>query len=456
MKLRLALIAATAVALASASPAAALEQATYEARAVVGHPLQQPFGNSGEVAHAWASPTRAADESPLSAVSPALPANGLIAFAGDTGDGSSPGDIYVLAPDGTGLRALTSTPELVEYAPTWSPDGSRLAFVRSDVYPDATWLPCWTLCQLVVVDPSTGAETFSADIPQDTGLTFAWVPHSLAWSPDGRAIAIGLAACGVGGCGPNPPGEFSVIADLDSGAFRTFTQPYIATWSPDGEWLVLEDDPAASGPSQLLVPADLIGTGVVVDIAAIAELPGVRPLPHRPGYGVEGWMPDGSALFVSTEAGLDVMTVADGERRTVIAGVVEGVAVSPDGSQIAYMREMAPDYVQRVWVAAVDGSDRRLLAELSCQCPLTTPVWSPDGSLLLVGDEEGWFTVRPDGTGRTEITPFMLRGDHTFPGSPPPGWQPVPTGSSVPTEQPAVDTAMEFSMPTHPGTPIEN
>ena len=63
-----------------------------------------------------------------------LSRNGLIAFSGDTGDGSSASDIYVVAPDGTGLRALTSTRQLAEEVPTWSPDGNRLAFVRRPTF----------------------------------------------------------------------------------------------------------------------------------------------------------------------------------------------------------------------------------------------------------------------------------------------------------------------------------
>ncbi len=127
-------------------------------------------------------------------------ANGLIAFPVGTGDNDSPlSDIYLAAPDGTGLRALTATPDLVEYAPTWSPDGSRLAFVRTaGHYPT----PCTTTgCELIVVDPSTGTETFSAEIPQpEMAGPGEWLPQSLAWSPDGsgdRGRSRGAAASAV-------------------------------------------------------------------------------------------------------------------------------------------------------------------------------------------------------------------------------------------------------------------
>ena len=38
------------------------------------------------------------------------------------------GDLWVAEPDGSGLRALTSTPAIEEAQAAWSPDGSRIAF----------------------------------------------------------------------------------------------------------------------------------------------------------------------------------------------------------------------------------------------------------------------------------------------------------------------------------------
>jgi hypothetical protein len=220
-----------------------------------------------------------------------------------------------------------------------------------------------------------------------------------------------------------------VIADLETGAFTTFTPPYRAVWSPDGEWLSL-NHPWIAGSSLLLVPADLIGTGDAVDVA---ELPGIRELlPERPGVvmGSVAWMPDSKAIVADfgpptaeygSDSWIDVVTVADGERRTVIEGGFDPV-VSPDGSQIAYLREHGS--LNEIWVAAADGNNPRRVAPVS----LTSPAWSPDGSLLLAEDYQGEFTVRPDGTDRTTLS---IR-DHTpkfpiswvFPGS---GidWQPA-------------------------------
>ncbi len=79
--------------------------------------------------------------------------------------------------------------------------------------------------------------------------------------------------------------------------------------------------------------------------------------------------------------------------------------------------------------AATRGSDRHRVARSP-----SSPTWSPDGSLLLASDDEGWFTVRPDGTGRTEL-PALLSPEPRTLCCPvdPPSWQPLPSNSPVPT-----------------------
>ncbi len=58
----------------------------------------------------------------------AAPAGGAVAG----GDGrvlfSSGGDLHSVLPDGSGLQALTTTPDAEEAQASWSPDGSRVAF----------------------------------------------------------------------------------------------------------------------------------------------------------------------------------------------------------------------------------------------------------------------------------------------------------------------------------------
>jgi len=93
--------------------------------------------------------------------------NGLIAFVSD-------GDIHVVEPDGSGLERITSGPG-VEYLPTWSRDGTKLAFW--------SWHEAGP-ADLVVVDADGKNAT---TVASTTGLPYA----TLEWSVDGAEIMYG-------------------------------------------------------------------------------------------------------------------------------------------------------------------------------------------------------------------------------------------------------------------------
>src|SRR5205823_1424313 len=74
-------------------------------------------------------------------------------------------DIYVMNADGSGERALTAGAD-IDFFPSWSPDGRRLAFYRNG------WI--WVM---------------NADGTGSSNLTSQWWDSSPTWSPDGARIA---------------------------------------------------------------------------------------------------------------------------------------------------------------------------------------------------------------------------------------------------------------------------
>ena len=354
--------------------------------------------------------------------------NGLIAFVGASAESEagSGTEIYVVAPDGAGLRALTSTPDVSEMAPAWSPDGSRVAFLRNVRTGGG---------ELVVIDPATGDETFAADIP---GLSNSDVLPP-QWSPDGRLIALDVANA-----------DTPHVVDLETQTWTTISSGTFLGWSPDGRWFLFALD---DGPL-LLVPADLLGT---TDLDDVSDLPGVRPLPVQlEDVSRVTWMPDSTAVALSRpDSSTDVVTIADGQRRTLLE---DGFSPSwsPDASHLAYLRCLdtrdpvdtvpadqadvdprQPD--ASVWVAAADGTGARAVAT-----SLVPPIWSPDGSLLLAVAPDGLFTVRPDGTDITRLTRGMVpKKEGAFSGATAcagpisgpeffgPVWQPMPPSAAT-------------------------
>jgi Tol biopolymer transport system component len=66
-----------------------------------------------------------------------------IAFDSKPGQYSADMDIYVMAPDGSGLTNLTNTPTLREADPAWSPDGTKIVYARLD--PEVGTWGIWTM-----------------------------------------------------------------------------------------------------------------------------------------------------------------------------------------------------------------------------------------------------------------------------------------------------------------------
>jgi dipeptidyl aminopeptidase/acylaminoacyl peptidase len=311
-----------------------------------------------------------------------LAQNGLMAFIGASAGTGGSGDVYLVNEDGSGLRRLTDTDE-PELSPAFSPDGSRLAYLRGRACP---------LCgddhvgiaQVVVIDVASGRETLAADVP----IGDAW---SLAWSPDGRSIV----AHSQGSSG----GWSTSSVDLESGAWEELTRSLDApaAWSPDGDWLlVIQGDVFA-------IRADAVGHRPVEDPSAV---PGVRQLTDDGRYKLlPSWAPDsGSVLFMSTAQSwaprIEVVELTDPKPR-VLADAAFSAVWSPSGASVAYLRgDRATPTGAEVWVADADGSHARRVAR-----SFTPPKWSPDGTLLYLFGEDSLFAV--DATGSGELVHFM-------------------------------------------------
>lgn len=279
------------------------------------------------------------------------PRGNLIAFRARDG-------IRVVAPGGGTSRRVTRGAE--DGLPAWSPDGSRLAFLRN-VEARQT--------QILYTVPARGG-ALRRHFGGGFGLTIARRPQ---WSPDGRRLAF---AAGVG--------TFDVyVAQARGGAPRRLRSGDWPAWSPDGRRIAY----------------------TLRSALQVMSADGARPRRVRSESGSDfsagpTWSPDGRRLLFATfrlQRDLEITVVnanGTGLRQLTRNTVHDFSPVwSPGRRQVAFVRRGA------VWLMSSDGSrQRRLVAGV-------TPSWSPNGREIAFATARGVHIVGAAGGAPRFVAP---------------------------------------------------
>jgi Tol biopolymer transport system component len=267
---------------------------------------------------------------------------------------SKDAEILLMAPDGSDKHRLTDN-DRTDFDPAWSADGSQLAYSSSGADADV-----W-----VINADGTGDHDVSND-PDGPDI-------QPAWSPDGMQIAF---------VKQNFDGTSAIwVMDSDGGNQRQLT-----------------DDSSIN----------------------------VRP----------NWSPDGTKIaFPSSRSGsFELYTIAsDGTNRrrlTFTDSIQEdNPNWSPDGSMLAFDACMSPTYPcpgspnNEIFSMRADGSGRRRLTnDPSIDA---NPAWSPDGTQIVFRSDRApdgtqLWKMNADGSGVVQLTFVPYQGGVD------PDWQPVP------------------------------
>jgi Tol biopolymer transport system component len=279
--------------------------------------------------------------------------NGMIVFQSDR-DGNY--DLYVMNPDGTDVRNLTSH-SASDTAPIPSPDGRRIAFQSNRDGND----------EIYVLDLETGAQSNLTNHPAND--------HSPTWSPDGSSIAF--------------------VSDRDA----LLLDEARGLWAND--IYIMNSD--GSDPRRLTAGNLTNGYGGLAwspDGGSIALC-----LSSFTRYG--GYFPLGIHLMNLSDLTLTRLTFDS-------ATIQCDPKWSPDGSQILYI--VSGSGFSNIYRMNSDGSDQNSVSTDPATYD-TTPSWSTDGKSIVFASDRGdgyhLYFMNADGSNLIQLTNGP--GEETFP-----------------------------------------
>jgi dipeptidyl aminopeptidase/acylaminoacyl peptidase len=270
---------------------------------------------------------------------------------------SNAGDIVVVDHETTVARSLVAHPALDRDA-RWSPDGTRLAFIRVSGG-DA-----------VVIADATG-RTLAVS------RSFASIdPDSIAWAPNGREI-------GVATQGTDPA---IVLIDAATGATRKVEVDYLmfeVHWRPpDGRQLLFR---TGASPGSLAIVSIEDGSVVPVPTRG-SDGDSLRPM---------GWTPDGRSVLYQYNEGADAgqTIVLDLETGAETRLDVAFGHVSNAGTRVAGV-----DRAGRFCVVAISGGPCDVIEDaVEVEGAHGASVsWSPDDRWIAISHNPVWL-VDPTG-----------------------------------------------------------
>ena len=284
-----------------------------------------------------------------------LAGNGVIALAKD-------GDIFVADRPGGDLRPLVAGPE-DDRSPMFSPDGTRLAFLRDTGQGSF----------LMVADPDG---TNVVAIPLESRDLEYW-----SFAPDGRSL---MAVGSIGG------EERVFIRPVDPRAAPTVLDVQLLNPSMLRSWAIPTFNP--TNPQEILVVGQLEPDGPrglhVYDLATGGIRTIVEPADEQ--FQDIAWLPDGEHIIY--RVGLDPRVVAaDGSGDRAFDALRGRFSpLSNDGTRV--VAERGGEGVQTPRppeIVPINGEDEHVVlacgpgTDIECPSPPTDWIWSPDDSMLI-------------------------------------------------------------------------
>ena len=293
------------------------------------------------------------------------------------------GDLWMMSNAGTAHHLVATGTTLG--APTWSPDGTRLAYTR------------------LASSHKTHIWTMAVDGSEAEHLTEGLEP---AWSPDGAMIAFAREV-------DTPIYDRHIaVMHSDGSGQRALTaggrNEGAPAWSPDGSRLAYVRQISLGYESELIV-ADADGSNARAYVGNVDWRGGVSWSPDGSSVAFVRTTDTGSALYVSTLDGTGERVIADSH------GQILRPQWSPDGQRIAFINLLDDTEWDLLYASALYVSGIEATSSIEVERPKTipsagtTPVGEPPGELGL----DPFYTKHIDAglpvVGSSEVSDEALR-----------------------------------------------
>jgi RHS repeat-associated protein len=281
--------------------------------------------------------------------------------------------VYGINGDGTGLQQLSQPPAGTrDFGPLrYSPNAAKIAFQRIDAQ---------SIPQIWVMNANgtSPVRVSAAGVPSDT----------FSWAPDGTRLAV-------------VANSQLYLVNADGTGLRALTAApnavALPSFSPDGTRIAFGNSVGGAASQIYVINAD--GSGLT-NLSQTPANSDVEPV----------WSPDGGKIaftrFVSAPSALtgDLYVMnPDGSGKTNLTSTRDtfGSVWSRDGRAIAFTRKTGTSTVDLFTVAPTGGPMARVTTNLQVA---VEAAWTSDNSRLALSSGGDLFTVKPDGTGLTNIT----------------------------------------------------